>query len=244
MVVRESSTSYERVLIARGETFMTSSLAIARAFGSIVSSALLLVLISGCGRRAATPGTTPLSEPASSSAATPVTTPLSELASSSDTSGLNGTRWRLMAFENGATATPVLTGTQVTAVFEGELLGGRSGCNWYETPAIVSGQNLKLLEVFQTAVGCDNSVMQQEDRYLAALRSAQSFQFQVVGDSLTIAYDGGVLRFTRMPPLPDCGPDGGHPIAIRLMVLQDCKPKKGTVTTPTPGFKPTPPTSP
>jgi heat shock protein HslJ len=227
IIIRRPSAGCECVLIENEEMIMTYPPAIARAFRSSVIGALLLILGAGCGRIDTSAATTPLSQPALFGAQ----------------AGLSGTRWQLVAFENGAQATPVLTGTQVTAEFAGELLGGRSGCNLYEATVVVSGQNLKLLEVVETAVGCTNQLlMQQEDRYLAALRSTQSFQ--LVGDTLTIAYDGGALRFARMPPLLDCGPNGSHPTGFQRMLLLDCKPKEGTATTLTPKFTPTPATSP
>jgi heat shock protein HslJ len=111
-----------------------------------------------------------------------------------------GTSWTLTQY--GAENAPVtpLPGTTITLTFENGRIGGSAGCNSYGGDYSLRGEQFTVGETFRTLIACldeggDNSIMDQEDSYLAALHSAH--RLTVSGDNLTIFYDGGVLRFSR-----------------------------------------------
>jgi heat shock protein HslJ len=138
---------------------------------------------------------------------------------------LSNTHWRLVAF--GATQQPqaVLAGTTITLKFANAddpvpkdmdirdpvildeikkyQVGGQAGCNQYSAAYGISGETLVIKEVSYTLVLClgpnGEAIMQQEDRYLAALEKAE--RFTIGGNRLEIYAAGGqqVLVFRREP---------------------------------------------
>jgi len=95
-----------------------------------------------------------------------------------------------------------LPGTAITAQFDGANISGSSGCNTYNgtyasTRAGGPSNNISIGELITTQQACEEAFMNQEQAYLAALSSAQSYTIQ--GNSLTIAYAGGVLVFQGEP---------------------------------------------
>ena len=113
---------------------------------------------------------------------------------------LEGTEWRLA--EYGPADAPVAARPEppITIKFEADgRIGGSGGCNSYGGTYELDGQSLKLGQIQSTLMACaDAAVTQQESVYLAALGSATTLQRS--GDELTMGYDGGQLRFTRIQP--------------------------------------------
>lgn len=114
-------------------------------------------------------------------------------------SGLLNTSWQLQSFGPVGATTPVVAGSAITLTFEENgQISGESGCNFYRGSYSESGAALEFEEITGTLKACEDQIMEQEQQYLQALRSAS--RFTIEGDSLTIWYqeEGGVLNFTRI----------------------------------------------
>jgi heat shock protein HslJ len=83
------------------------------------------------------------------------------------------------------------------------LAGGQAGCNRYSAAYGIRGQTLFITVAAHTLMLClgpsAEAIMQQEDRYLAALEKAEGYT--ISGNRLEIQADGGqqVLVFQRQP---------------------------------------------
>ncbi len=113
---------------------------------------------------------------------------------------LTGTSWTLVSYHGDMGERDVIEGSEVTLVFHEEepRLGGSAGCNDYGAPYEVDGSSLSLTDnIVQTLKLCaDESVMEQESNYLAALQAAE--QFELCGNSLTITGGSWTLEFERV----------------------------------------------
>jgi heat shock protein HslJ len=109
---------------------------------------------------------------------------------------LEGTSWVLDSFTAGGEDIPVVPGTTVTLVFqENNNSGGNSGCNSYGGEYRVEGNRIEFGEIASTLMACmGNGIMEQEQRFHEALRTAETYE--VSGDSLVITYAGGQLNFS------------------------------------------------
>lgn len=108
-----------------------------------------------------------------------------------------GTEWRLQAFDMGADAQPLVTGTTVTLTFgEDGRVSGSAGCNTFNGPYTLNGTTLSIEELAQTRMACDEPILTQETNFINALRSAR--HTAVDGDLLYIVHDDGILVFTRL----------------------------------------------
>jgi len=124
----------------------------------------------------------------------------------SDGSALAGTRWSLESY--GPADAPVLPKQSAfTAEFDDQQMRGRAGCNSYYGYYSTTGERFTATQVTHTLVACEITLMEQENAYLAALRSVSSFQRN--GNALTLTYPGGVLRYTT---LVDPSPIPGQPL--------------------------------
>ena len=101
---------------------------------------------------------------------------------------LAGTRWNVVNFNNGkAAVVSLVPGTTITLDFgvngAGQL-SGRSGCNTYFGNYFAAGNSIGVSGIGTTTMVCGDppGVMDQELQYLAALRTATSFDLQ--GDQL------------------------------------------------------------
>lgn len=141
----------------------------------IAAALALLLLAAGCGRADGGTGAAPApSDP------------------------LAGSRWALQSY--GPAGQPKPAAGQPTAEFAAGKISGNAGCNSFSGSYAVSGADLKVGELMQTAMACaDPALMQQESDYVNALLVARSFA--LAGDTLTIGYDGGELRFVRQAPV-------------------------------------------
>ncbi len=120
-----------------------------------------------------------------SAAPTPTPTPLPSI-------GLEGVVWLLE---------DALPGTNITALFSNGLVTGFSGCNNYTGSYVIDGQSLSIAGLVATQQLCAPEIMEQEQRYLASLGAAQSYQ--IVNGRLTIdtsrENQPAVLRFVLAP---------------------------------------------
>jgi heat shock protein HslJ len=99
--------------------------------------------------------------------------------------------WNLTSLAGDA----LVAGTAITARFEGSAVGGSSGCNSYAGSYTATGTSLTIDSPFTvTLAACEAAIMDQEQTYLAALDSAQSFAID--GTILTIVTEAGDLVFT------------------------------------------------
>jgi heat shock protein HslJ len=108
--------------------------------------------------------------------------------------------WVLAAFEDGAGATPALTGAEVTAQFEAGGIQGKAGCNSYSAEISGSGP-ITVSAPISTRMACNEpaGVMEQESRYLEQLSQVTSYRIQ--GDELRLeTADGAALVFHWQAP--------------------------------------------
>ena len=111
--------------------------------------------------------------------------------SSSAENKLANTAWMLKSFGAQGAETTVIESTKITIKFGADgRAGGSSGCNSYGGEYSVQGDTLSLSKIISTKRAClEQSANQQEQRYFAALESAN--KFKLAENRLTIFYDGG-----------------------------------------------------
>lgn len=111
---------------------------------------------------------------------------------------LENTKWKLTEMGSVGAEMPELTEVEINLEFDDQgRAGGNSGCNRYGGAYQLDGDTIKFGEMMSTMMACEETRMQLEQNYLAALRSAGRIEFGQ--DSLTIHYgDGGArLVFAR-----------------------------------------------
>lgn len=119
-----------------------------------------------------------------------------ELAPPGRETNLANTEWALVSFGPENSETPVVAGSSVTLKFEAEgRAGGAGGCNSYGGEYRVEGASVSFDQIVSTAMACaDESVMEQEQAYFAALQTTGHFEIQ--NDRLIITYDEGRSALT------------------------------------------------
>lgn len=117
--------------------------------------------------------------------------------------------WRLASMTESAAPTPIVPpqAIELTAEFSGDSaktgkvdrVFGSGGCNRFMGGYSVQGDQLTIQPLASTFKACEQSVMNQEFKYLKALQGAQRYEVDDQGQ-LTIHYrteqESGVLRFT------------------------------------------------
>jgi heat shock protein HslJ len=93
---------------------------------------------------------------------------------------LVGPVWQLTAYNNGRGGLQsVLAGTQPTAVFESSgMVTGSGGCNTYSAPYTSTPDSLSIGPLAATRMACDQSIMDQEKAYFAALERTTGYRFE------------------------------------------------------------------
>jgi heat shock protein HslJ len=108
---------------------------------------------------------------------------------------LAGSSWEAIAYNNGKQAvTSVMIGTQLTADFgQDGTLSGNSGCNTYNGPYKVNGNQITIGPLASTRMACNDpeGVMDQEMQYLAALQTAATYKIE--GNVLELRTSDGAL---------------------------------------------------
>jgi len=113
---------------------------------------------------------------------------------------LVGPTWRLVSHGDPNDPTAVETGTAITAAFSPEndtsgTVSGNATCNSYTTGYTLDGDQISFGPIAAMMMMCPVGA-DQETAYLAALETASTFQ--ILGPSLQITYDGGVLNYTSL----------------------------------------------
>ncbi len=119
--------------------------------------------------------------------------------------GLEDITWILESYGEQGDLQAVLEGTEITAIFdsaEGQVTGS-AGCNSYFADYEASGNELSILELAWTEIGCvsPEGVMEQEQEFLSLLASAESFQTD--DTTLTIESSGGQTLYFTTATRPD-----------------------------------------
>ena len=110
------------------------------------------------------------------------------LASCSGKSPLEGTSWAL-ANIGGA---PPVAGANVGIAFKDGNVGGSGGCNQYGGKYQTSGEKIQFGEIVSTEMACaDNSLNDQEQRFLTLLQ--QSASYQMAAGTLTLRDSAGAV---------------------------------------------------
>jgi len=99
---------------------------------------------------------------------------------------------------------PVLPAHRTTLIFgrygaRGSA-GGTSGCNDYGGPVQVEGDRIKLGDLVQTLMLCEQEVAASEEAYMGALAHVERIGRD--GDELVLTGPSTELRFARLTPLP------------------------------------------
>jgi heat shock protein HslJ len=161
---------------------------------------------------------------------------------------LAGTSWEVTAYNNGERAVvSVLGGTRITAHFgdDGRVTGS-AGCNQYFANYEVKGESISIAQPAATRRFCakPEGVMDQEARFLGALRSAVTFRLE--NERLALRTADGALALTLVRDaaaastsaatasskirfdLDRLDPDGlqGPPDGLRALHYEYCIPDK------------------
>ena len=111
---------------------------------------------------------------------------------------LAGTAWEVMAYNNGKRAVvSVLGGTRITAHFgDNARVTGSAGCNQYFANYEVKGESISIAQPGATRRFCaePEGIMDQEARFLEALRSAATFRLEK--ERLALRTPDGALALT------------------------------------------------
>lgn len=171
---------------------MTSALRILKIASLVALLGLLLVLVTACATP--TPAPAEVEEPTTGDAAAPAGD------TGADLSQLTSVPWRLTNYLNEEKEwTPVLDGTEITAVFgeDGNLIGS-AGCNTYTANYESEGHAIVIGTAAATEQECaePEGIMEQESAYLTTL--AVVIAWKVEGDQLVLTDGSGsrVLLFS------------------------------------------------
>jgi heat shock protein HslJ len=117
---------------------------------------------------------------------------------------LAGTGWEVVAYNNGSQAVvSVLGGTRITAHFDADgRITGNAGCNQYIATYEVKSESIHIAPAGATRRYCPDpeGAMDQETRFLVALRSAATFRLE--GERLALRTSEGALAVTLVPDRP------------------------------------------
>jgi heat shock protein HslJ len=167
--------------------------------------ALAALAIAGCGSTAGTvrswlppwmPGSAPREAQAAAPAqpASPGTT-APQGSTPAPRPGLEGSTWRLVEIAGQAVPGNVLA---TLAFSEPGRIAGTAGCNGYTGAARLEGGRFAVGPLATTRRACEAPAMAFEQRYLAALATAQALRRD--GERLTVEVAGGApLLYIRQP---------------------------------------------
>ncbi len=149
-------------------------------------------------------------------ASAPATTPTPSVDSDSTAASdpLANTSWQLVVFSTVDSETPVVAGSTITLQFSADSqAGGSGGCNTYRGSYQVEGSTIAFGEIISTLRAClDNSITEQEQRYLQALPAVDQFALTDGQLTLTSTSTGDGLTFAiplagTLPPNSAAEPD-------------------------------------
>jgi len=113
--------------------------------------------------------------------------------------GLDDSSWVVEELVIDGTATRVVDGTMLTALFENGNVGGSAGCNGYNAAYETKGDSIAIGLAMSTLIFCEQpeGTMAQETAYLSLLQSAD--RFDIDGDILTLSRgDSVVIRYIAL----------------------------------------------
>ncbi|HLA16026.1 MAG TPA: META domain-containing protein [Candidatus Limnocylindrales bacterium] len=107
--------------------------------------------------------------------------------------------WAVTGYNDGATGVvSPATGTELTATFgEDGTLAGSAGCNTYNGSYTQTGEAIAIGQLATTRKACEEAVMTQETKFLAALQASTSYRIN--GDVLTLVQSDGSNGVTLVP---------------------------------------------
>jgi heat shock protein HslJ len=109
---------------------------------------------------------------------------------------LEGTAWLAEDIDGGG----VVDRVQSTLTFDaGQKVAGRAGCNRYFGSFQQSGDAVEIKPGGATRMACPPAIMEQEDRFLAALSAVRKARRE--GDKLVLRDENGRVRM-RLIPIP------------------------------------------
>jgi heat shock protein HslJ len=148
-------------------------------------AALCLIFLAACGNYR--PDPTASDSPAAGSDLPPS---IPELAPS-----LEDTQWRLTSqVDEKSTVHTILPGSEITLVFQDNLVDGASGCNRFTTSYLLDGEKIEFGEPAGSNLYCGSldGIMQQERDFLSNIQSAASYA--ITNEQLTLSnLDGHVI---------------------------------------------------
>jgi heat shock protein HslJ len=98
--------------------------------------------------------------------------------------------WEVTSYYAGTAITSVVGNVTMTAKFEDGTVRGNTGCNSFNGPYEIDGQNITIGPLASTLAACPTPEQDtQETNYLNALQLAKTFQ--VTGDQLDLFREGG-----------------------------------------------------
>ena len=113
---------------------------------------------------------------------------------------LEETSWDAIAYNNGkGGVVSVIIGIEITADFgrEGQLTGS-AGCNNYIAEYTTEGDSITISSaVATTRMACEEAVMEQENAYLAALKTADTYRIDGANMEMRTADGAKVAGFQR-----------------------------------------------
>ena len=112
---------------------------------------------------------------------------------------LAGTSW----LAEDIAAQGVIDNLQTTLSFESEnRVVGNAGCNRYFGSVLIDADKLEFGPLGSTMMACPEAVMNQEQRFLAALESSRGYRLDNQTGLLYFTDQAGqdVLRFSRLEP--------------------------------------------
>ena len=108
---------------------------------------------------------------------------------------LEKTVWRFNGFAQEDVVSMVAGAEAITAEFRDGTISGNGGCNRYNGPATIQGQQLTVGPIVSTKMACD--AMEAEQQFLAALQAVTSWE--ITGQTLSLDHPGGRLMFVAEP---------------------------------------------
>jgi putative lipoprotein len=104
-----------------------------------------------------------------------------------------GPLWKLTAYNNGRGGlVSILEGTQPTAVFEPSVVTGTGGCNTYSAPISSTSKTLTIGPSAATRMACEETIMDQETAYFAALGRTSTYSIE--SGRLVLVDSGGARQ--------------------------------------------------
>jgi len=88
------------------------------------------------------------------------------------------TYWVCSSYAADGDLVDVLTDSHMDIVFESSQTAGSSGCNRYSGVYTLDGNAITIGPLISTMMGCEDSLMEQETAYLAAIQSAAEFDIE------------------------------------------------------------------